>query len=65
MLVKLLAFEVDELEVCKISDEVIAAYAIWYKSYTTRTIVHKLYQNITSAQSTIIIYIHHLRPVRT
>ena len=65
MLVKLLAFEVDELEVCKISDEVIAAYAIWCKSYTTRTSIHKLYRNITSIQSTIIIYIHHLRPVRT
>ena len=56
ILVKLLAFEVDELEVGKISDEVIAAYAIWYKSYTTRTIIHKLYQNITSTQSTIITY---------
>ena len=60
ILVKLSAFEVDELEVCKISDEVIAAYAIWYKSYTTRTIIHILYRNITSVQSTIIIYIHHL-----
>ena len=40
ILVKLSAFEVGELEVCKISDEVIVAYAIWYKSYTTRTITH-------------------------
>ena len=45
---KLLAFEVDELEFCQFSDEVIAAYAIWYKSYTMRTIIHKLYWNITS-----------------
>ena len=43
ILVRLSAFEVDELEVCKISDEVVAAYAIWYKSYTTRTIIHELY----------------------